>query len=176
MTTQEQVNGSEIDGLYAAQYFKYCLQFSLSYIVEKLEFRRVAAKSLYAKHKKEFDSLVAIFKKYNIDVKKYIEFFTGKYGKVEKDIKSDLVATASLSRFIEHLQAQEKSMKVYKWFMKSANNIADECIANGTLSAKDYIRDLIRDKKLAAYYLTGRISRYWIAGIPKFKHIIKKLD
>ena len=54
----------EITPEQAAKYFKYLLQFKLSYIVRKLDLKQVPSKSFYAKHKKKFDALVAVFNKY----------------------------------------------------------------------------------------------------------------
>lgn len=60
--------------------------------------------------------------------------------------------------------------------MKSANNIADDCARLGYVTTLDYLRYLIRERKLAAYYLTGVISKYYLAAIPKFPELVSKLD
>lgn len=167
---------NQISGLKAAQYFKYYLQFKFSFITEKIELRRIAAKSFYTKHKKYFDKLVLIFNKYNLDVIKYIEFFVAHYGKLEKDISEDLLNMKSINAFVDHLKTIEKRKQIYKWFQKSVDNISNDCIALDFYSTKDYIRELISSRKLAQYYLTGKISRYWFAAIPNFKKVIVKLD
>jgi len=160
----------------AAKYFKYLQQFKLPYIVNKLDLRRVPYKAFYGDHKKQFDAIVEIFKKYDMDVIEYIKFFVNCYGKLERNIQDELVNSKTFSAFIEYLKAEERKAKVFEWFMKSANNIADDCIALDHLSTKDYLRELISTRKLAGYYLTGKISKYWFAAIPSFKKVILKLD
>ena len=74
------------------------------------------------------------------------------------------------------MKEEERKVKIYGWFMKSINNIALDCIDLGFLSSKDYLREMIVQRKLAGYYLTGKISKYWFAGIPSFKKVIAFLD
>ena len=97
-------------------------------------------------------------------------------GNYEKDIKEFFLAEQTIKKFIWGLEIVEQKKKVYKWFLKSAENIAQDCIDSGFTSSKDYLRDLISSKRLANYYLTGKISKYWLSGIPTFKKIITKLD
>ena len=170
------VDGEIVDGLYAAKYFKYCMQFDLSYITQKIDFRRVAAKSFYSKHQKQFDTLITIFNKYNIDPLKYIKFFVRKYGKSDRDIKDKLLNMQSINMYINYLQEQHKLDKVFSWFVKSAENISDACIENDCMSVTEYIRKMIQQQKLAYSYVSGQISSYWLAGIPTFKKLFKKMS
>lgn len=167
---------AEITPEQAAKYFKYLLQFKLSYIVRKLDLKQVPSKSFYTKHKKKFDTLVAIFNKYQIDVISYLKFFINDYGRSENNIEKELVDVKSIDAFIQHMKEEERKVKIYGWFMKSVNNIARDCIDLGFLSSKDYLREMIMQRKLAGYYLTGKISKYWFAGIPSFKKVILVLD
>lgn len=168
--------GDPVNGLYAAQYFKYCMQFDLSYITHKVDFRRVAAKSFYAKHQKQFDALVDVFKKNEIDPLKYIEFFVRKYGKTERDIKDKLLSMQSVNMYVNYLQEQKKLDKVFQWFIKSAENISDACIENDCLSTTEYLRKMIQQQKLAFSYVSGQISGYWLAGIPTFRKLFSKMS
>jgi flagellin-specific chaperone FliS len=43
-------------------------------------------------------------------------------------------------------------------------------------STSDFLRKLIREKKLAAWVISGRLSSYYLAAIPGFPKIIEKLD
>ena len=52
------------DGELAAKHFKHLLQLKSQYVVYKLPFERVQAKSLYNAHKKQFDALAMICDKY----------------------------------------------------------------------------------------------------------------
>lgn len=165
-----------ITGLQAAQHFKYYMQFKQSYIVDKVELRRIAAKSLYCKYKKHFDKLVEIFSKHELDVAAYIKFYVLSYQKSERDIRDSLLSMKTVDAFIDYLKTIEKKQQIYKWFEKSVENISSDCISMEFFSTKDYIRELVASKKLAQYYLTGKISKYWLAAIPTFKKVIDHLD
>lgn len=159
-----------------AKVFKFYLQFKNPYLKFTIPFKRVAAKSLYVKYKKEFDSITLVFSKYNLDLTKYIRFFIEVLDKREKDIKQDFASNVTITKYVEWLKSLDKQDKIYKYFVKSANNIVNDCKALGYYSTKDFIRYLISSKKLAEYYITGRISLYYFAAIPNFKKIIPKLD
>ena len=117
-----------------------------------------------------------IFNKYKLDLTKYIRFFIEVLDKREKDVKADLVSNASITKYIDWLKLLDKQDKVYKWYVKSAKNIAEDSIKLGYFSAKDFLRYLISNKKIAEYFVTGRISVYYFAAIPNVKKIIPKLD
>lgn len=138
--------------------------------------RRVAWKSLYHKHQKQFDKLVEVFQKYDIDVFKYIEFFVKHQKKSERNINDELLCMKSIESFEEHLKVEEKRKKAFKWFMKSVENISSDCVALNILTTKDYIRYLIQTRKIGNCYLTGKISRYWFAAIPSFRKLASKID
>jgi len=63
-----------------------------------------------------------------------------------------------------------------KSLKKSAANIAKECVEHGYPRSIDFIKDLISAKRLAAYYMSGIISKHFFAAIPTFPKIVKKLD
>lgn len=44
------------------------------------------------------------------------------------------------------------------------------------LTAVDGIKDMIHKKKLAVYYATGKVSKYYLALIRNFPAIVEKLD
>lgn len=94
----------------------------------------------------------------------------------ENDINSSLVCGGTMARYADWLKAIDKRHKIYKHFIKSAKNIARECNELGYCSTKDFMRYLIKSKKIAEYYVTGKISLYYFAAIPNFKKIIPKLD
>lgn len=82
----------------------------------------------------------------------------------------------TLRSYVDHLRETSRRKKVMKWFMKSAEFIASECAKDTQMTTKDFIRKLIKEKKLAAYYMAGKISRYWFSGIPGFSKLVVKLD
>lgn len=44
------------------------------------------------------------------------------------------------------------------------------------MTAIDGIKDMIREKKLAPYYVTGKISKHYLAMIHSFSALVEKLD
>ena len=107
---------------------------------------------------------------------KYIKFFVRKYGKSDRDIKDKLLNMQSINMYINYLQEQHKLDKVFSWFVKSAENISDACIENDCMSVTEYLRKMIQQQKLAYSYVSGQISSYWLAGIPTFKKLFKKMS
>ena len=43
-------------------------------------------------------------------------------------------------------------------------------------TTKDFFRQLIKDNKVGAYVMSGKISLYYLAAIPSFKKVIEHLD
>lgn len=163
-------------GFLAATYYKYFAQNNNPYIVRTLPLNRISAKTLYNKNKKAFDKFVTVYNKYNIDIIKYLKFVTIECGKTEKDIPEVLLSQVYLSKFIEYLQVRQQYYKIYKYFLKSANNIVDDCIRLGYTSVKEYLRYLISNNKLVNEYVAGRISCYYLCAIQNFKKIVPKMD
>ena len=60
--------------------------------------------------------------------------------------------------------------------MKSVNNIVEECVDNNWFTTKDFLRNLIDQKKLGNWYVSGKISKYYLAAIPNFWKIVPQLD
>lgn len=165
-----------IDGEFVAKYFKYFLQLKNPYVVYKLPVERVSSKSMYVKHKLAFDKFAKICSKYSIDAVKLLDFYVNKLNKFEKDVDNSLVAIDTINKYVESLQIADLHDKIYKNFLKSVNNIVADCIELNFNSVIDYLRYLISNRKLAAYYATGKISTYYFAAIPKFRNVIDKLD
>ena len=134
----------QIDGILAAKYFKFFSQNNNPYIVNKQPLERISATTLYKKNKVVFDKLVIIFNKFSIDIVKYLSFFTLQYGKSERDVPTLLLDNATISKYLEYLQIKQQYHTIYKNFMKSVNNIVDDCIKLNFQSTKEYIRYLIK--------------------------------
>lgn len=169
-------DGITLDGLAAATYYKYFAQDNNPYIVHKQPLERIRAKTLYQNNKKAFDKFVLAFQKFGIDIVKYLKFLTHECGKTEKDIPDVLLNNVYFYRFADYLKVRNQYYKIYKYFLKSANNIADDCMRLGFCSTKDYLRHLIKTRRLVNEYVAGRISCYYLSAIQNFKQVIKKLD
>lgn len=172
----QESNCIKLNGLAAATYYKYFAQDNNPNIIRKMPLERIAAKSLYTKNKDVFDKFVEVYQKYNVDIIKYFKFLVYECGKTEWDIPEVLLSKVYLSKFVDYLKVNNQYYKIYKWFLKSANNIVDDCIKLGFTSTKEYIRHLITSRKLVAKYLAGEISIYYLSSIQNFKQIIPKLD
>lgn len=60
--------------------------------------------------------------------------------------------------------------------MKTVDNIVADCLEHNFNTVADYFIYLVNNKKLAAYYVSGKLSDYYLASIPTFKKIVDKLD
>src|SRR5574344_625338 len=165
-----------IDPGYLAQYYKYFKQFQISSIVNKIPLPRIAAKGFYSEHADAFNRLAKIAAEDGIDPVAYIKFFVFKFTKPGKSIDDDLTSSLAIVKFKEYIESRMKLEKIYKQYMRTASTIVDDCLKLDLYSCRDYIKYIISEKKIAAYYMAGKISTYYFAAIPNFKKIIPKLD
>lgn len=168
-------SNTALSGKRAAHIFKYFIQFNKSY-VRPTSFNRISAKGFYDKHKTAFDSLAAIFSKYSLDMTAYIKYFVIELGKTERDIDEHLVSKLMINSYAAYLSVIDKRRGIYKSVMRTVKNLSDLCADEHLFSAKECIRWLIQEKKLGQYVMGGVISKYFLAGIPKFDKIVPKLD
>lgn len=160
----------------AAKLFMYYQQFKNINQIYKIPIQRIRPKRIFQLYKDQFIKLTTIFEKYKLNIEKYIKYFVLELNKRECDIKSELINIKTITEYIDWHNLKNKQNKIYKWFIKTINNIANDCLSLGYFSTKDYFRYLISTKKLAQYYVSGKISGYYLAAIPTFKKIIPKLD
>jgi len=161
-------------GEQAAEYFKYYRQQNIG--AGPASFKRISARTLYVQHRRTFDKLAEIFSKYGLNLETYVKFFVAGLGKTERDIDNELLSAMMIRRFADRLSIVEQRKQIYGWFMKSAKNLADFCLEEGCSSAFEGVRLLIAGKKLAAWYMCGRLSKYFLVTIPGFAKAIPKLD
>nr|DAH74129.1 MAG TPA: hypothetical protein [Caudoviricetes sp.] len=168
----------EIDGLYIASLWKWQCQDKNKNRRFTVSLKRIGAKSIYLRHKKVFDKLAILSLKKDLPIDSYISFFAKELdgGNHEEFLDSNLVSTTSFSAFADYIQKRDKQKKIYKWFMKSVNNIVEECVDNNWFTTKDFLRNLIDQNKLGNWYVSGKISKYYLAAIPNFWKIVPQLD
>ena len=165
-----------IDNYEIAQYLKFRLQDKNPHIENTIPLRVIKAKSFYQKNKKQIDNIIQIQTKYNnFNIYKYIDFFVDEIYNF-KDQLSNFYDKYSLIKYRDYLNYEKKQDRIYSYFLKSIKNIVNDCKQLNIFSAKDYLRYLINNKKLSQYYISGKISCYFFAAIPKFKLLIEKLD
>jgi len=66
--------------------------------------------------------------------------------------------------------------KIYNWYLKSVEFVSMKSAAKGLTRTVESLKDMIKTRKLAAYYIAGNISKYYFAAIPKFPMIVQKMD
>lgn len=166
----------EFDGYKCARVWKWARQDVNPRLKFKIPLERVTAKTAYKAHQEAFDTIAKVFAENHLSPLEYLKFFATRYGGTESKIDSELASSGTIAAFDAWTKTCEKRKKIFKWFMKSAKNIVDECIENGWFTTKDFMRHLINEKKLAAWYASGKISKYYLAAIPNFWKIVPKLD
>jgi len=164
------------NGYSAARAYKYYCQFSNSKIQYAIPERRIAARAMYKHHKDAFDRCIAFFLKCGLDARKFIKFMANDVRLHDSEIDSKFMSKWSLNRFAEMLASGESNTKVYNWYMKSVKTLAAACLDSECVSAVDFIRKLIREKRLASWVVCGKISAYYLAAIPDFPKIAQRLD
>ena len=118
---------------------------------------------------------IILASKNNFDVEPYIKYCV-QCGITESTIETCLASTKMIDKYAMHVKKHSLRRKIYRWFIKSAKNIAKQCIDNGYFTTKDFLRMLIDTKQVGKYVVTGQISLYFFAAIPNFKKVISKLD
>lgn len=164
------------NGYYIAQLFVYYRRKQNPYIKKHLPIKLISAKSLYSKHKNKFDTFAISVNKNKFDIDSYIKFCIINNGIKESSIDLCIASTTMIEKFYQHLKNVCKYRKIYAWISKSIKNIALYCVENDYFSTKDFLRYLIESKQIGAYVVSGKISIYYFAALPKFKNAIAKLD
>ena len=135
----------------------------------------ISGKSLYKRFQDECDAAYKIIKKYGLNGVAFLKYFVDKFGTDESCLLK-LKEHYSYVWYAEHIKIQEQHEKIYGYYMKSVNNIVDECIKRNFRSTKEYIKMLVTENKLGEAFISGQISQYYLASIVNFPKILKKMD
>lgn len=165
-----------IDGLQLAKLIKYTAQFHNPFVVKKLPVERIAASTLYSKHKKLLDKMAEVLTTYHIDAVSYVNFYFDILQKHTKDLRTSFADIATVKKYLEHIAIKEKRTKTYSFFMKSVKNAAAECVKSNYNNVIDFIRHIVKNRTVSAYLVSGKLSIYWFAAIKGFKKVIEKMD
>lgn len=158
-----------------ARYFIF-LQKEQNLNFGSIKFKNISAKAIFNKYKNIFINFFDIAKKYDINIKGYINFYIYKLQKNEYSIGTDFLNINTLNMYCEYLKISEEYKKIYGYFLKSVNNIVDVCIENNYRDAREYLKRLILKNKLAEKVISGEISIYYLATIPNIDSLIKKMN
>lgn len=152
--------------------FRYYRQFNNPTVVVRLPLDRVPYRDYYGSHKKDFSKLSAILKKYKIDPDKFIRFCVLTRG---ESSASDLLSFYCFKAFAEDLKISEQYHKIYIHYIKSAEYVADECMRRN-ITPIDFLKDLVKTRKLAYEFMCGNLSMYYLASINGLEKICRFLD
>lgn len=136
-------------------------------------FNGLRIKSEYTRRKKKYERLFKVCKKYNVTIPDFIRYSVMIDGRKTVDA---LLNVESFVKYANHKLRQARYSDIVKFYTKSANNIADMCIEMGISNAAECLRRIISDNRLAYEYVSGRISKYFIATIGNFEEIYEKMD
>ena len=137
---------------------------------------RIAARAMYRHHASSFDRCVKFFLSNGLNPRKYLKFMAIDVRLRDSEIDSKFMSRWSLNRFAEKLATGENLKKIYAWYIRSIKTMAKACLDSECASTVDFMRKLIREKKLASWIVCGKISIYYLAAIPGFPKIVEKLD
>lgn len=142
----------------------------------RIPIHRVSAVAFYEEHQDIFDRLAKYFKKNRLDISTYCYFYVNVLNKRDRDIDTTLLTKSSLIGYADFLGTREKDRQIFSWFMKSAENLANEAVEHGFVLTKDVLRYLIKSRKIAQWVVCGKLSVYFLAAIPRFDSAIPRLD
>ena len=112
----------KIDGEYVARVFKFYRMKQNPYVVHGFSLKSVPFKTIYRKHKNQFDRFAEMAVKNNFDIDSYMKYCV-KCGINENCIDSCLSSTTMLVKYIDYVKNAKRLKKIYKDFLKSTKNI-----------------------------------------------------
>lgn len=152
--------------------FKYYRQFDNKALRCKQKFKNVQAAGEYSRRKKLFDRLNSVLSKYGIDRERFVRYCAIGTG---CPTAADMADVRYIKMYADHLKRVSQYGNIIHNFRRSASNLADMCIENGTTPVQEIAR-MISENRLGYEYITGRLSKYFIASIKNFRKIYWKLD
>ncbi len=162
-------------GEQVAQLFRYYRSLQNPYKSKSTPLKLVSGKSLYLKHTSMFDTFAKMAAASGFDIGPYIKYCVS-CGIDESTLSTCLASTTMIDKYAAYVKRTQRRKMIYKWFLKSASNIATKCIECGWFTTKDFLRDAIESHRIGELVITGEVSLYFFAALPKFKDAISRLD
>ena len=141
-----------------------------------LDLCHVPFKTFYQQNKDLLDKAAKIFQKYQLNEDTVIKYLISKKKMTPYNVSTHLLNSLFIEDFIIKCHIQQKEKHTVEKFLQTAEYISDQCVELGYVTTADYLKHLIRNRKLASYYVSGKISKYFLTTIPKFPKIVSKLD
>lgn len=169
------ISDAVITGPLVAKTYKYYRQFVNQRVQRPVSFKMVQALQLYQRHQAVFDKFAKVFSKYKQPIDEYIRYLVNVQKITEATIE-DIVDSHKFYDFCVDQEIKQQRAKIFQYFKKTAYAIAEDCVQLGYMTTIDYLKWLIQSKKLAQYYFSGKLSKYYLAALPSFPKIVSKLD
>ena len=155
---------------------RYLIYFSKTKDSSKeINIVNISGVTLYRRHRDMFDRLFRIQEKYDFDLVRYCKFFVSRFNFTDENIKK-ISDPQYILWYAEMLKTNAKYQRIYSYVEKSVDNIVEDCVKLHYSSVKEYLRHLIVENLLGQKFLSGQISRYYLAGIKNLKQIVRKMD
>ena len=155
-----------------AHIFKFLAQDYCPGLARRLRYEDVRYRSYYSAHAKAFDKLHFILTKYGIDPKRFFAYTLREGGVCTPE---SLLDASRFRRYAAYLARSEQFTKIRNQFMKSVSFVAGECLRLDISPAR-YICTLVVENRLGVEYVSGRLSKYFLASIQNFKELYEHLD
>ena len=155
-----------------AHMFRFLSQGNNPYVRRKAKFEDVKYRSFYSAHKADFDKLHFILAKYNVDRDEFLRFALNR----TNVYTPGLLLNANLFKeFANHRAGEARYADIYRNYMKSVGNVAKMCV-DGNMTPRNLLSSVFHENRMAYEYVSGRISKYYIASIQNFREIYPELD
>jgi len=136
-------------------------------------------KAVFGRNRYAFELLSSFKEKYKFDSEDYLNYFvTKEYDHtLDEDRNIERMVNVNLiNAYADSKSQAEKYRKIFGYFQKSANFVAQEAIKAGYRSSKKFIVDLIKADMLGNYVVSGSISIYYLASIANFDNLLEKIQ
>lgn len=156
-----------------ARFFEYSCKKKTANKGLKISIVNIQGKTIYRKNTAVFNKLFDISNKYLFSLTPYITFCVNELNILDPQ---QLISKNTLYKYTTKIKVIEEANQIYKYFLKSVDNVVKECIELNFSTAREYFGYLIKNNKLGEKYVTGKISVYYLSSIHNIEKLIAKMD
>ena len=119
-----------------------------------------------------FDA-ISVYSGHNpqFDLDGYLKYFAANYTPVDLELLAD---RGAIFRFVQKTTIRDKYRKILRWFDRSVDKVADDCVSTGFRSSRDFVKDVVQRNLVGEYVISGRMSLYYLAGIRDFDKVLQR--
>ena len=140
-----------------------------------VNFANISVKTFFGKYRRHFNMLSKLFQKYGINNQDYLHYCVYDQG-INFFNVSKILDIKNIREYANYSKIKEQYKKIYSYFLKSANYIANECIDHGYGTCKEFLKRQVIHNTLAEKMISGKISIYYLASIKNIEEIISKMN